>query len=500
MADPRTFTVKQCQAAYSEKSGAAIASATGKRRDFFNAVGKVGDLEVLNGVAGGKIGSGLRTLASISNTIRTGCGALPSSISSTLDAGANWVLEQTGLAPTVINTLQAFNPSVANQAYGQAKVIFDRVKNGRYKFKDIPGTMQDLINFERLARNIYTPGGDDAQSSLGERCTASPYAVDLIGRAPKYKFLFIIEFVPSAPYASLNDADRGPLNMAFVVKRTSRPNVKFVHSDVNYYNYRTKVATRTEFEDMSMTFHDDTQNHAVEFYRSYMRAMSPITGIENPDTALLEQSGMAFIDNSNLPNEVNNTIEANRYSASKGPLAGDVKQIFSEIRVYHVYDNGHMMNVHRFLNPKISSLSLDDLDMSQGSEGTEMSMIFNYDSVYIETVSVSTELNGGKYRLADLQRGAIYPLRYNAGADATEGPQQSSIQPGGQVTATSTGCDPLKTDTSNRPTGGLFGNTGNVFTPGGGFGGAIGQGVRQNVAAVTNLSSKFSKSVGDLFG
>jgi hypothetical protein len=411
MGDPRTFTVKQCEPSYADRSGASIGSATSARRDFFNAIGKVGDLAVLNSVGAGKVGAGLRTLASISNTIRVGNGALPSSIGSSIDNGANWVLETTGIAPSVVDTLRGFHPEIANQAYGQAKVVFDSVKRGKFKARDIPNVLQDFQNLERLGRSIFTPGGDDVQSSLGEHCQYSPYAVDLIARAPKYKFLFVIEFVVNGAYAELNTAT-GPLNMAFAVKKSTRPNPKFIYEDANYYGHRTKILTKTEYEDMTMSFHDDNMNYATTFYHSYLRAMIPSSGM-NPSNggttpSILEQDSMSYSDTSVLAaDQILQHIPANVYSASTGPLNKDVKSIFSEIRMYHIFDNGNRMNVWHFSNPRITTLALDDVDMSAGSEGNELSLTFGYDSLYLEPdVDMSTA------SFADLQRGAYYPLRY----------------------------------------------------------------------------------------
>lgn len=433
MPDPRTYTVKQCEPAYLAKSGAGIGSATSLRRDFFNSVGKIGDLQVLNSVGGGQIGRGLRNLASISNSIRVGTGALPSSIGSSIDSGANWVLEQTGIAPTVVDTLRGFNPGIANQAYGQAKNVFQTVKQGTFKAKDIPGVLQDFQNLERLGRNIFTPGGGDAQTALGERCEASPYAVDLVARAPKYKFLFVVQFIPNSGYGPLGGQDFGPLDMAFTVKKSSRPNIKYHMEDVNYYNFRTKVVTKAEFEEMTMSFHDDTLNLAGQFYHSYMRAMSPITGIEgegaHPD--ILEQSGMDFVGRTLVPNQIINQIGASTYASSSGTLVDDRKQVFSEIRVYHLFDNGNRMNVWRFFNPRISALNLDELDMSIGNEGSELSITFNYDSVFLDPDVSLKDVN--KYNLKQTQRGAIYPLRYNGTPGTGMGPTSTTTDVNGQT-------------------------------------------------------------------
>jgi hypothetical protein len=459
MADPRTFTVKQCAPAYAAKSGAAIAGATSQRRDFFNSVGKIGDLNALNDFGGGKIGSGLRTLASVSNSIRTGCGSIPTSIGSTLDSGANWVLEHTGIGAGVVNALQGFHPELANQAYGQAKAIFQQVKSGSFHAKDIPGYLQDFQNLERLGTKLFTPSGGDVQTSLGEHCEASPYAVDLIARAPKYKFLFVVQFLPNAAYSALSAADFGPLDMAFTIKKSTRPNIKFVHDDVNYYNFRTKVATKTEFEEMTMSFHDDTMNFATQFYTAYLRAMSPITGLTPEERFNIEEKGMDFVGNTLKAKEIIKNIDGNRYSASHGLLAGDNKEIFNEIRIYHLFDFGNRMTVYRFMNPRIGHLAPDDLDMSVGNEGSELSLSFNYDSVYVDA-DVSLKNNGGKYNLAQTQRGAVYPLRDNSGG--SNAPNNGGFNPYGPTAAPPGGtesCDPLNTINTSSA-GGLFNGLG----------------------------------------
>ena len=99
MADPRTrlksFTVKQC-------AGAAGTGGTSsqERKDFFNNLGKIGDLEFLNNSdLGSSVGEGLRGLARVSNSIRIGDGALPSALGSAVDKGAGFVLDAIGIAP-----------------------------------------------------------------------------------------------------------------------------------------------------------------------------------------------------------------------------------------------------------------------------------------------------------------------------------------------------------------------------------------------------------------
>lgn len=455
MADPRAFTLKTCR----QKEPSRQAD----RRAFGNAVGKIGDLEILNSTtAGSNIGQGLRTLASISNSIRTGCGALPSLIGTSLDTGANWVLEQTGIAPTVVNALANFEPGIANQAWGQAQQIYQQVKQGGFKLTDIPGALQDLQNLERLGRNIFTPGVAE-QRSIAVCEGISPYAIDLILRAPKYKFLFVVQVNYAGEYQGFKGLD-----FAFVVKNTTRPSLKYQMSDANYYNFHTQHVTRTEFDEMKMAFHEDTGggrapgalrpdgehgNNALRFYAAYMRSTVPITNYQTHNEMIgATQGGMNFgaLDRP-VPNDVN--TNAFKYAASMGPLLtkkgtrSDTEGIITEIRLYHIYNYGEHMNIYKFFNPRITSLTLDDLDMSASTEGTEMSMAFNYDTVYIDTgIPMKTK----EYDLAQLMTNAMYPMRYNATSGGTPLPDRGIKAFGTPSSGVRDSCSPA-INTSNPP-------------------------------------------------
>ena len=427
MADPRNYMTYKCSL--------AAATSSSNLRSFGNAVGKIGDLEILNSVGAGKIGQGLRTLSSISNTIRSGCGSLPSSIGSTIESGANWVLDQTGSGSTVVDAVRGFNPAIANQAWGQAKTIFNQVKQGKFSMSSIPGALQDLQNLERLGRNIFS--GDGSNSMQSVECLNSPYALDLIARAPKHKFMFVVSFIFNPDYANLRDVAN---EMAFVVKKSTRPNIKFQTEDVNYYNFRSKFVTKTEFEEMSMTFHDDMTNHALDFYNAYRNAISPITNLGENELLSPESGGMDFGELFSNTNPDQIFIDNSSYSASSGPLAGNQLTVLQAVRIFHVYDGGRLMNVFTFRNPRITEMSLDDLDMAE-SGGSEVNLKFAYDSVYIETSLSANEqayTNGATF-LPSSTSGALYPLRYNMSPGSMAA--LKAVAPyGGQGATTS--CDP----------------------------------------------------------
>jgi hypothetical protein len=105
---------------------------------------------------------------------------------------------------------------------------------------------------------------------------------------------------------------------------------------------------------------------------------------------------------------------AHQYAASLGPLGGSpsTKTILRRINLFHVFREGARMNVYSFMNPKITNLELDELDMADNGGGNEVSLQFVYDSVNIQTNC--DVLNKSTFDLTDLSTGAagdaMYPL------------------------------------------------------------------------------------------
>ena len=105
--DPRFNFVVKCPQTSNREQEAGSA-----RKDFFNAVGKVGDIELLNRVGDGQVAKGLRTLAKTSDAIRSGevdSAIITNGVSG--DAtGANVVLAEVGINPNEAEEAGKFNP------------------------------------------------------------------------------------------------------------------------------------------------------------------------------------------------------------------------------------------------------------------------------------------------------------------------------------------------------------------------------------------------------
>ena len=379
-----------------------------EKSEFFRNIGKIGDLEILNEV-NNEIGEGLRALETISNQVRIG-GAVPAVFDPTSEAsqeqGEDAVTEAVTIDPTVARTTAFdFSPAVANRALGQAGAIYDRIKQGNFEVRDFPEALQDFGNLKQLIDGIYQPPAASTRDK--SLCDPSPYARDLIALAPKHKFMFVVEFVFSTPYQYMNTED-----FAFVIKRTTRPNITFEYEDINYYNFRTKVLKKSEYQNMQMTFYDDMIDNTLRFYNNYLRVISPISTDETVGDGkgeFYEEAGMTF----NI-NEAVNSASSRQVSTIDNP---NVKTIIDHIKLYHIIEAGQFVDTYIFDNPRLAEMNLDELDMTDGSAGTEVTIGFNFDGLSITPrSSMKDALTGG--HIGELTSGGIYPIKSRQSSDS----------------------------------------------------------------------------------
>lgn len=193
---------------------------------------------------------------------------------------------------------------------------------------------------------------------------------------PKLKFNFTIDmtFRQAMVIGDYNESHEvignGLMEMFDLpAKIATRPNPSISYVDVNYYNYRTKVATKTEYGTMSITLYDDGDNRAHSVYKNYLNAVSPISN-----------SGL----NSTLWDNLDN-IPFGQLS-SIGPLPDtDPHGIIRTIRVYHHYivKGEPRRTSYTYINPKIQTFEADDVNMSESDVNT-LTLTFNYDGVIID--------------------------------------------------------------------------------------------------------------------
>lgn len=360
--------------------------------------------------------SGLGKLAGIEGTgvIQE---ALDAIVSATHVGGTEWENIVNGGVEGIMTTIlgdQATNmitgamndvsPHAINQARSAAEKIYDKIKNQDFDWRDIPQYLADFKNLYTLGTEIIDPFLENNAPNLApvQACSASPYATDLVRYGVKFKFLFVAQINFRKNYLNLVNIDP-----SFIVKTADRPTIAYEYEDINCYNFRTKVAKRGTFNPLKFTFYDDEQNTAVSFYNAMLRLMSPSTNNMSPLT--VEQSGMDFGQlEQTATGRDSGTQGIPTYSngASIGPMLGSDVSIIESIDLFHVYSGGQKVNQYRFINPRVVTLGLDELDMSSESV-TELQLEFAYDTIEITNAVSMTNITGGHI---DMRPGFRYPL------------------------------------------------------------------------------------------
>lgn len=196
---------------------------------------------------------------------------------------------------------------------------------------------------------------------------------------PKYKFLFTVSFdFGDAMLAALNRRSRiTSENMdsndmsknVFACRNVTRPNITISYADINSYNYRYKVATRTDYGTVTLTMYDDNKNRAHNVVTEYLKLVSPIAN--------------------KPPNAVSEGLNIQEW-ASLGPLPTDEPNgLIRAMRVTHHVNSDNIADddaaryvVYDYVNPRMQSIAYDELDMSV-SDVSSIALTFVYDSVNI---------------------------------------------------------------------------------------------------------------------
>lgn len=171
---------------------------------------------------------------------------------------------------------------------------------------------------------------------------------------PKFKFNFLLQF----KFRSNAPAVQGSMDVRsneFAVRQMGRPTPVIQYQDVNYYGFRTKVATRVDFSTFNVTFYDDAPGRAHNIFETYMESVSSLVNIQNANNV---ESGQTIIE---LPDS---------------DFLGPIEHI--DLKHFHMQKN----TIYRFHNPKITNFMLDELDMTQ-SEVAAVTMSFVYDAFHI---------------------------------------------------------------------------------------------------------------------
>jgi hypothetical protein len=182
---------------------------------------------------------------------------------------------------------------------------------------------------------------------------------------PKLKFNFTVQFFPRINiFPELGNLDAE--YMMFQLKSATRPSPQVNLEDVNFYNYRSKIATSVKYGSVTISFYDDPLNRAHNLFKKYFELISPITSRTREQTDSLDRQGFSGAASiGSLPDNARNGIFRALAVGQQYQVAGKYKE-----------------TIYNYLNPKIEQVDLQELDMSM-SEPCIVSLTFSYDGVNI---------------------------------------------------------------------------------------------------------------------
>jgi hypothetical protein len=311
-----------------------------------------------------------------------------------VNGGSKQILNSINAPPLVREAVRNISAPIVQAAVTSAGNIFQGILDGVFntgtvkKFESLQVlkhavSADDLFAKDMMNLNVLAGVAGNITSKPEEILldnTSSPFADDIANMfPPKFKFLFLVEFIFNEPFN--NQPVFSQSNFNTVIHKFDRPKIEIEHDDFNLYNFTTQVPKSVKYGPVTITAHDDVKGNTLAALVKYLRNISPIFNINASNgTSFEHEGGLNFkgaYQSSNFSSVQQGSGETRSY-------LDDVRTIIKEIRVYHVYDFGKYVDVYKYFNPKITSITMDDFNMSEGGQGNSVSFDFAYDGFYID--------------------------------------------------------------------------------------------------------------------
>lgn len=193
--------------------------------------------------------------------------------------------------------------------------------------------------------------------------TEGPFLPDKFSTSknwPKLNFNFTMSI--KFRQGSLPDSGSDTMaEMSIPLKFATRPNINVQYQDYSVYGMRSRTQTRIEYGTITATLYDDVSNNSHSIITEFLKQASPISQINRRQASSIEglqPSTVSYMENKH--------------------------GIIDHIRITHHYveQNTYKKTHYDYLNPKIQSIQMSDLDASTSS-ASEISFTFLYDGVNI---------------------------------------------------------------------------------------------------------------------
>ena len=202
------------------------------------------------------------------------------------------------------------------------------------------------------------------------------YVNDYQSRAPKYGFLYYVNFIINSN-AQISEIDR---NIGMFVKKIDLPKFSVKTEVLNQYNRKTQVHTGITYNPITIDFHDDTSNIINNLWVNYYKHHFADGNYDTETTNNPRQFGDTKYKETDY--------EYGMYNR------GVIEQFFERIDIYVLNHTQQSSSEISIINPKITDWKHDTLTQSEGNKVLQNSLTLVYENVLYYTGSQNSKIPG----------------------------------------------------------------------------------------------------------
>lgn len=227
----------------------------------------------------------------------------------------------------------------------------------------------------RVGKLMYR---DSQYASKNFRIDGNSFATSLL---PKPKFLFFVQFVRAADSAVFDSVGQSSGvsrlsntkdGIIFQIKQIDRPKFNIKTETLVQYNKKRVIQTGIEYQNMTISFHDDVSDQVMEFWTEYY-------SFYYGDGRKIRSSEWR---SDIVTNEFDEGLGGTGWGylgRFNGPGGAEAMHFLEEINIFQFYAGQY--TTMTFVHPKLTIFDHDQNDYEDGREGTGIRMSFDYEGV-----------------------------------------------------------------------------------------------------------------------
>lgn len=207
-------------------------------------------------------------------------------------------------------------------------------------------------------------------------------------KAPKLKFLFHVYFALNEN--SYNNGTLGSLAsdqpFGVLVKTVKLPSFTVATHDMNQYNRKRIVQTKIKYENIDVSFHDDSSNLITGLWNQYYTYYYKDSLNYNNAQFQGKRDYVPPVGATDLPAISRNLYEPDLKGKTSWGYIGETPQQTAEKKAFFKYITIFGFDKHKFtaytlINPMITRLNHDTYSYSEGGGTMEIGMNIGYETV-----------------------------------------------------------------------------------------------------------------------